>query len=82
MNGHSLDLGAVLQMVPTLEAEVGKLYLVGCEPAALETEEGRIGLSAEVSAAIGQALGMIFSLVQDIQEGDSQSNQGRDLIAA
>jgi Ni,Fe-hydrogenase maturation factor len=40
--------------------------LIGCEPAILDIEDGRIGLSEVVEAAIPQAIQLIRSLVNDL----------------
>jgi hydrogenase maturation protease len=44
----------------------GKYYLVGCEPAMLEAEEGQIGLSEQVAAAVPRAIALVRSLVTDL----------------
>jgi len=81
-NGHSLNPVAVLQMVRSCGAKVGRMYLVGCEPATLDCEEGLIGLSPEVSAVIGQAQEMILSLVEDLKREDTEPRQDAGLMAA
>lgn len=63
VNPHALDPVRVLQMAQTLGEVRAALYLVGCEPAALEVEDGRLGLSASVRAAVAGAIEMIESLV-------------------
>jgi hydrogenase maturation protease len=63
---HSMDVVSVLQMVRSLGGGIGKIYLVGCEPATLESEDGRLGLSETVKAAVPQAKEMIHSLVSDL----------------
>jgi hydrogenase maturation protease len=63
---HSLNVVAVLQMVRSLGGGSGKIYLIGCEPATLETEDGRFGLSETVQAALPQAIEMIQSLLNDL----------------
>jgi hydrogenase maturation protease len=69
VNGHSLDPVRVLRLVAALGGEPGRLYLAGCEPAVLETEDGRIGLSAPVEAAVPHAIDMILSFVEDVRQG-------------
>ncbi len=61
LDPHGLDPVAVLQLARALGGRFGKLYLVGCEPEVLESDE--IGLSPSVRAAIPQAVRMIESLV-------------------
>ena len=61
-NAHSLNPLGVLQMVRALDGEFeGRIYLVGCEPAVLENEDGVFGLSPAVDAAVPQAIGLIQS---------------------
>jgi hydrogenase maturation protease len=61
VNAHAMNPVAVLQLVRTLGGSPREIYLVGCEPAVLETEE--IGLSEKVRAAVPLALDMIRELV-------------------
>ena len=65
-DAHSLNPVNVLQMLRSLGSAPGKLYLIGCEPAILDIEDGRIGLSEVVEAAIPQAIQLIRSLVNDL----------------
>ena len=65
-DAHSLNPVNVLQMLRSLGSAPGKLYLIGCEPAILDIEDGRIGLSEVVEAAIPQAIQLIKSLVNDL----------------
>ena len=65
-DAHSLNPVNVLQMLRSLGSAPGKLYLIGCEPAILDIEDGRIGLSEVVEAAIPQAIQLIKSLVDDL----------------
>ncbi|MEP6603298.1 MAG: hydrogenase maturation protease [Spartobacteria bacterium] len=66
LNAHSMNPVRVLQLIRSLGGQPGRLYLVGCEPAVLESEDGAMGLSETVQAAIPQALEMIESLVRDL----------------
>ena len=69
MNPHDLDPVRVLQMAKTFGGKMGRLYLVGCEPAELAThEDGRLGLTAPVQAAIPDAVEMLRSLVAEFLE--------------
>jgi hydrogenase maturation protease len=65
-DAHSMSPVKVLQMLRTFGSSPGKLYLVGCEPAILEVEEGEIGLSKIVEASIPRAIELIKSLVNDL----------------
>lgn len=74
-DGHSLDPVAVLRLVQSLGGYIARLYLVACEPAVLETENGQIGLSEPVQAAVPQAVQMIQRLVDQLRsEGSSASS--------
>ncbi len=66
VNAHSMNPVRVLQLLRSLGGQPGRLYLVGCEPAVLESDDGAMGLSETVRAAIPQALEMIESLVRDL----------------
>ncbi len=67
VNAHSMSPVRALQMVRCLGGarRPTKLYVVGCEPGILETEDGRMGLSDRVAAAVGPAIDMIEKLILD-----------------
>jgi hydrogenase maturation protease len=65
-DAHSMNPVRVLQMLRTVGSSPKKLYLVGCEPAILELEDGEIGLSESVEGAVPQAIELIKSLVDDL----------------
>jgi hydrogenase maturation protease len=65
-DGHNLDPVHVLGLVQSLGGKIGRLYLVGCEPAVLETEDGQIGLSESVQAALPGAIDMIRVLLNEL----------------
>jgi hydrogenase maturation protease len=65
-DGHSMDPVAVLRLAQTLGQIQPKVFVVGCEPADLGGDEGRMGLSSQVEAAIGEAVLMVEKLVQEI----------------
>jgi hydrogenase maturation protease len=66
LNPHSMNPVRVLQLIRSLGGQPGRLYLVGCEPAVLEPEDGAMSLSQPVQAAIPKALEMIESLIRDL----------------
>jgi hydrogenase maturation protease len=68
VNAHSMNPVRVLQLVHSLGGQPGRLYLVGCEPAVLETEEGAMGLSEKVQASVAPAIEMIETLIREILE--------------
>lgn len=71
VDAHCLNPVAVLQLVQALGGKVGKLYLVGCEPEVLDSDE--IGLSPSVRAAVPQAVQMIESLVHRLLNESSNA---------
>lgn len=72
---HSMNPVRVLQMVQSLGGFSGKLYLVGCEPAVLEKEDGEFGLSGPVQAAVPKAIEMIQSLVGDLLKENIENKE-------
>ena len=68
-DGHSLDPVQVLRLVRMLGGQINRLYLVGCEPTVLESEDGNLGLSDPVRSAIPQAVQMIQTLANDLLTG-------------
>jgi hydrogenase maturation protease len=66
VNAHSMNPVRVLQLIHSLGVQPGRLYVVGCEPAVLDSEEGAMGLSEKVQAAVAPAIEMIESLIREI----------------
>ena len=66
LDAHSSNPQRALQMASSLGGQLGSLYLIGCEPAVLETDDGRIGLSEQVEAAIPNAIQMLLTLLQEL----------------
>jgi hydrogenase maturation protease len=59
-----MDPVAVFQLVRSLGGKAPRTVIVGCEPAILEAdEEGRIGLSPPVAAAVDQAVKVVEELI-------------------
>ena len=65
-DGHSMDPATVLRLAQTLGEIRPNVYVVGCEPADLGGDEGRMGLSPEVTFAIEEAVTMVGKLVQEL----------------
>jgi len=65
VDAHSLDPLQVLRMAHAQGAALKGIVLVGCEPADLGGEEGRLGLSEPVAAAVDEALDVVTSLVRN-----------------
>lgn len=65
---HGMNPLKVLAMVKSMGGEFKRIYLVGCEPAPLRSEDGHMGLSEPVEAAVGEAVEVVESLVRKILE--------------
>ena len=65
---HSMNPVKVLSMVKTMGGEFKRILIVGCEPQTLGPEEGQLGLSEPVTAAVDEALRVFESLVTDIRK--------------
>jgi hydrogenase maturation protease len=65
-DAHSMNPENVLRTLRTFGSSPGKLYLIGCEPAILEAEDGQIGLSETVEASVPRAIELFKSLVSDL----------------
>jgi hydrogenase maturation protease len=81
-DGHSMNPVSVLQLVRSLGGEPRGLYLVGCEPAVLEPEEGEMGLSETVQAAVPPAIELIEKLIQDLVGRTENSKNQPPLVEA
>jgi len=66
---HGMDPLQVLRVAKSMGGPLGRILLVGCEPADLGGEDGRMGLTPPVSAAIEEAVAMVESLIEkELQE--------------
>lgn len=63
---HGMNPMKVLRLAKSMGGEFKRILLVGCEPAPLEAEEGEMGLSEVVEAAVDEAILMVESLVAKI----------------
>lgn len=79
LSAHDLDPAKVLHAVQEMGGEVGRIVLVGCEPESLGTEdgqEGRMGLSAPVAAAVEAAVDTIEMMIESMQAQSTVANAG------
>ena len=60
---HGMNPMKVLSLVKSMGGKFGKILLVGCEPATFGPEEGKMGLSEPVEAAVDEAVRIVESLV-------------------
>jgi hydrogenase maturation protease len=73
VDAHSMNPVSVIRMAQGIGGIQGSVYLVGCEPERLESDEGQMGLSAPVQAAVSQAVAMIATLVRELLEQKEQN---------
>jgi len=65
-DAHSMNPVRALQMASSLGGQARRLYLIACEPAVLESEEGQLGVSDQVEAAIPHAIEMLRTLLDEL----------------
>lgn len=70
LDAHDMNPLHVLRLARSLGASPKHVLVVGCEPATLGPEEGHMGLSPPVEAAVDEAVALIESLVVRLQSGD------------
>ena len=73
---HSLHPLNVLRMAKAMNGSLNRVLLVGCEPAFLGGDEGHMGLSDSVQAAIEEAVNQIEELMSRILK-DEQMKEDR-----
>jgi hydrogenase maturation protease len=61
-DAHDLDPVAVMGLLTDLGGSIGRMLVVGCEPADIDE---RMGLSEPVEAAIDEAIRVVEELVQE-----------------
>lgn len=66
VDAHSMHPLNVLRMAGKMDGSLHRVLLVGCEPATLGGEEGCMGLSAPVEAAVEEAANATEALIQRI----------------
>jgi hydrogenase maturation protease len=66
---HAMNPINVLRMATSMGGKLKRVLLVGCVPATLGPEEGQMGLSEPVTAAVNEAVKVIDSLVTRILAG-------------
>jgi hydrogenase maturation protease len=66
METHGMNPLRVLGLVKELGGEPKRIVVVGCEPATTGPEEGAVGLSEPVRAAVGEAVTIVDSLIAQV----------------
>ena len=67
---HSMHPMNVLRMATAMHGSLKRVLLVGCEPATLGGDEGHMGLSEPVEAAVEEAVKATEALVKKILNGE------------
>lgn len=67
---HAMNPLAVLRMATNMGGQLQRVLLVGCVPATLGPDQGQMGLSEPVTAAVDEAAKLIESLVTRILAGE------------
>ena len=69
-NAHAMNPETVLRMARTFGPLPGQILVVACEPETLGGEEGQLGLSESVDAAVDRAVSVVESLLTRISNGE------------
>jgi hydrogenase maturation protease len=64
MDTHAMHPLRVLRLIRATGGKLPRMWLVGCEPATFGPEEGQMGLSEPVAAAVPKALALVHSLLK------------------
>jgi hydrogenase maturation protease len=76
LDAHTLDPLKVLGLARVLGGTWKRLILVGCEPADLGGDEGRLGLSEPVRLAVEEAIMLVSRLVEEFLQSDLHTRVG------
>jgi hydrogenase maturation protease len=67
---HAMNPVNVMRMARSMGGQLKRVLVVGCVPATLGPEEGELGLSEPVAAAVDEAVKLVASLVTRILAGE------------
>jgi hydrogenase maturation protease len=79
VEGHSMNPLNVLRLAQSMGGRLQRILLVGCEPGTLGPEEGQMGLSEPIEAAVDEAVRLVEALVGKILSGDEGSSTTNDI---
>ncbi|MFZ3340249.1 MAG: hydrogenase maturation protease [Terriglobales bacterium] len=68
IEAHAMNPVTVLRTARAMNIEVKNVVIVGCEPETLGGEEGQMGLSAPVEAAVDEAIKLVESVINKVLE--------------
>ncbi len=69
-DAHTMNPVNVLRLATSMGGPLKRVLLVGCEPGTLGPEEGQMGMSAPIEAAVEDAVQLVESLITKITSGD------------
>jgi hydrogenase maturation protease len=72
---HAMNPVNVLRMATNMGGQLKRVLLVGCVPATLGPEEGQMGLSESVTAAVDEAVRLVQLLVTRILAGEGPTTK-------
>jgi hydrogenase maturation protease len=79
IEAHAMNPVSILRLTRAMNIEVKNVFLVGCEPETLGGEEGHMGLSTPVAAAVDEAVRLVLSLVDKVMNQNVAKPPGKDL---
>lgn len=79
VDAHAMNPTNVLLMASSMGAALKRILLVGCEPATLGPEEGQMGLSEPVEAAVERAVTLTEALITRILNGEWPLGVGENI---
>jgi hydrogenase maturation protease len=80
IEAHGMTPVNVLRLVKSLGGNAGHVMIVGCEPADLGSdEEGKMGLSEPVMAAVDEAIALIDTLISKCLDGEPVATAAHSL---
>jgi hydrogenase maturation protease len=72
VEAHGMNPMRALNLARSMNGELKRVLLIGCEPETFGPEEGQMGLSATVEAAVCGAVEMVESLVAETMKERSE----------
>ena len=75
VEAHSMNPLNVLRLATSMGGQLKRVLLVGCEPETLGPEEGQMGLSETIEAAVADAVKLVESLIHRIINGEAIASQ-------
>jgi hydrogenase maturation protease len=78
LDAHAMNPVSVLRLAKSMGPVSGRILLVGCEPATLGGDEGHMGLSEAVEAAVDQAAVLVRKLIAEALNSENEMRTRKD----